>query len=101
MKDAKRRRVEQVNPDVEKKRFVVILCTVSFSDLLPSVDLIDLTSSDAGKPIKYWMKDLQLYEADKESLDQGKWLTDNIINAAQVLLKKIHPHIGGLESVAL
>ena len=42
-----------------------------------------------------------MYEADKESLDQGKWLTDNIIDAAQVLLKKIHPHIGGLESVAL
>ena len=72
----------------------MILCAFLFNDLLPSVDLIDLTSSDAGKPINYWMKDLQLYEADKESLDQGKWLT--IIDAAQVSLKKIHPHIGAL-----
>ena len=80
---------------------MVTLCTFSFSNLLSSVELIDLTSSDAGKPIEYWMKDHQLYEADKESLDQGKWLTDNIMDAAQALLKKMHTHIGGLESVAL
>ena len=46
-------------------------------------------------------KELQLYEADKQSLSHGKWLTDNIIDAAQALLRNAYPYIGGLESVSL
>ena len=49
----------------------------------------------------YLLKKLQLYEADKESLYNGKCLTDNIIDAAQVLLRKAYHHIGGLEPVCL
>ena len=67
-----------------------------------STECIDLTSTvNAGKPIAYWLKDLQLYEADKQSLNHGKWLTDNIMDAAQALLRKAYPYIGGLESVSL
>ena len=42
-----------------------------------------------------------MYEADKQSLSDGKWLTDNIIDAAQALLRQAHPYIRGLESVSL
>ena len=45
----------------------------------------------------YWLKKLQLYEAGKESLYNETWLTDNIIDVAQVLLRKAYHHIGGLE----
>ena len=53
------------------------------------------------KPNKYWLEDLGLYEADEKCLKDGRWLTDNVIDAAQALLKKAHPYVGGLESVAL
>ena len=49
----------------------------------------------------YWLKKLKLHEADKDSLYNGKWLTDNIIDAAQALLRKAYHHIGGLEPVCL
>ena len=91
MKDAKH---QQVNSDVETKktRFVVTLCTVSFSNLLSSVELI----------IWCWQTHWILDETfNCMSLDRGKWLTDNIADAAQALLKKMHIHIGGLVSVAL
>ena len=76
-------------------RFINILVIWSFTEY------IDLTSTDADKPIPYWLKDLQLYEADRQSLSLGKWLTDSIIDADQVLLTQAHPHVGGLESVIL
>ena len=47
------------------------------------------------------MKDLQLYPVDKDSLNQGNWLTDSVINAAQTLLKQQFPHVGGLQEVVL
>ena len=49
----------------------------------------------------YWLKKLKLHEADKDSLYNGKRLTDNIIDAAQALLRKAYHHIGGLEPVCL
>jgi len=42
-----------------------------------------------------------LHSADKVFLTKGKWLTDNIINAAQRLLKTTHSHIGGLQDTLL
>ena len=53
------------------------------------------------KPNKYWLEDLGLYEADEKCLKDGRWLTDNVTDAAQALLKKAHPYVEGLESVAL
>ena len=47
------------------------------------------------------MKDLGLYESDKECLLKGNWLTDNIIRATQELIKKAYPGVGGLQSPIL
>ena len=71
------------------------------SQTLSTTDCIDLTSAaDTGKPVVYWLlKKLQLHEADKESLYNGKWLTNNITDAAQALLRKAYHYIGGLEPV--
>ena len=38
-------------------------------------------------PPKFWIKDLGLTLADREILVNGKWFTDNLINAGQKMLK--------------
>ena len=49
----------------------------------------------------YWIPSLQLLMFDYEALVGGRWLTDNIINAAQKLLKDSYPFIGGLQVTTL
>ena len=44
---------------------------------------------------------LGLYPADRLCLTNGKWVTDNIINAYQQLLRNAYPHIGGLENTSV
>lgn len=44
-----------------------------------------------------WCPDLHLDEEDKDALANNKWLSDKHIHAAQKLLKKKFPHIGGLQ----
>ena len=49
----------------------------------------------------FWIKDLKLSISDKKYIENGDWLSDNIINAWQVLLKEQFPQMMGLESVSL
>ena len=51
--------------------------------------------------LKWWIKDLSLYDADKEVLLENKELTDNIINAAQSLMKAQFPGFAGLQNTLL
>ena len=37
-----------------------------------------------------------LHKEDKVVLSNNGWLTDNIVHAAQQLLKQSHPYISGL-----
>ena len=52
-------------------------------------------------PTVYWLEDLSLDLADEKCLSRGKWLTDNVINAAQKLLQKAYPHVESLQSTTL
>lgn len=50
----------------------------------------------------YWIKELGLYTSDCESIQHMHgWLTDAVINAAQTLLKRQHPDVGGLQNTNL
>ena len=49
--------------------------------------------------VKDWM--LHLNFAEKETLCDGRWLSDLHINAVQVWLKQQYPQIGGLQNVVL
>lgn len=51
---------------------------------------------------KIWLTDLQLKQSDRDILlSVTGWLTDTIIDAAQILLAQQFPNISGLQSVAL
>ena len=50
---------------------------------------------------RYWVKSLGLYVSDRQHLLTGEWLSDAVINAAQVLLKKCYPEVRGLQMTAL
>ena len=59
--------------------------------------------SDSGSDplISWWIEALGLYETDKETLLSQSKLTDNIINAAQILLSAQFPSIGGFQNTLL
>ena len=62
----------------------------------------DLTAKSVSiNQSEFWLNDLRLYPADKLCPPNGKWATDNVINAAQRMLRMSYPHIGGLQDTAL
>lgn len=50
---------------------------------------------------KWWIKELQLYESDREMLLDDVAISDAIINAAQKLLKSQYPDFAGFQSTLL
>ena len=50
---------------------------------------------------KYWIKELQLNEDDRQCILPNQWLNDKIINVAQKLLKRSHPEVNGLQKTYL
>lgn len=63
--------------------------------------IIDLTGEAPEVEIKYWVKELLLYESDYQVLNDGSELNDNIIVAGQSLLAKQFPHINGFQDTIL
>ena len=51
--------------------------------------------------INWWIEALGLYDSDKEVLLSQSELTDNIINAAQILLRAQFPSVGGFQNTLL
>ena len=54
-----------------------------------------------GKADSWWIKDLNLYIADKNHLESGSEVSDNVINAADTLLSQQFPHIHGFQNTLL
>lgn len=65
--------------------------------------VIDVDSCTVSKRnLKAWLPDFQLFESDRDCiLSPTGWLTDTIINAVQIMLKKQFPHINGLQDTCL
>ena len=59
--------------------------------------VIDLTGEAPEVEIKYWVKELNLYESDYQILNDGSELNDKIIVAGQSLLSKQFPHVKGFQ----
>ena len=49
----------------------------------------------------WWIKELNLYMADKEYIENGSQVSDNVINAVQTLLKHQFSHILGFQNTLL
>ena len=58
-------------------------------------------SLTTNKEDNYWIKELCLFETDREFLRGGKWLSDAVVTASQHLLKELYPHVGGLQPTTL
>ena len=74
--------------------YIYIIAITKFTTI-ECVDLTDCNSKAEAQ--EYWLPTLQLLLVDYKSLVGGDWLTDNVINAAQKLLKQSYPHVGGLQ----
>ena len=67
----------------------------------------DIVDADKYKPSqrslmedKFWIEELYLLERDRDILlSPAGWLTDNLIDAAQMLLRQAFPALSGLQSV--
>ena len=63
-----------------------------------------MTSRRKSKPPKIWISNqhFTLYESDRECiLSPTGWLTDDVINAVQIMLSEQFPSISGLQDVSL
>lgn len=76
-------------------------------DASPSLDIppqspicID-DSCPSPPPTQWWVRELQLQCSDKVTLENGSWLSDVHISAAQRLLQLQFPEIGGLQPPVL
>lgn len=68
--------------------------------LSPSPPPLDLQSPTPASS-KWWVQDLGLTKDEKACLENGRWLNDRHISAAQTLLQQQFPHICGLQSTLL
>ena len=60
-----------------------------------------MTNDHPDSCINWWIKDLNLYEVDKEVLEGNEELTDNIINAAQRIMKQQFVQFVGFQNSLL
>ena len=67
-----------------------------------SLDPIEISDTSDPDPVcDWWIQALHLYQDDKTSLLCQRELTENIINAAHILLSLQFPHIAGLQDTIL
>ena len=71
------------------------------SIVLVTSEPIVVSDNDPDLDINWWIQDLFLNQRDREVLQTGKELTDNIINAAQTLLSEQYPNLKGIQSTCL
>ena len=62
---------------------------------------VEAQNGESDSKASPWIPELDLSHEDKLILSRGKWLNDKIIDAAQSLLKKANPAVGGLQRVCL
>ena len=66
-----------------------------------AVDVEEISETSPQPDISKWIPTLLLDENDKKILEDGRWLNDKHMYAAQHLLKSQFPHISGLQPTIL
>ena len=49
----------------------------------------------------FWIESLHLLMSDYDALLNGSWVTHNIVNAGQIIIKDTFSHICGLQNILL
>ena len=71
-----------------------------FKSKLPKEPIVVEDYQVKNPPPPLWMPEFGLYMTDRDILlTPDQWLTDSIVDAAQDLIKRINPAIGGLQRV--
>ena len=73
----------------------------SFHVVLMNSEPIVVSDNDPDLDIDWWIQDLFLNQRDREVLQTGEELSDNIINAAQTLLSEQYPNLKGFQNTCL
>ena len=60
-----------------------------------------MSDSKADPVFDWWLKELQLYDMDKEMLLNGHELSDALVNASQCILDRQFPQFAGFQSTLL
>ena len=71
-------------------------CTVLTSSSVPKKPQAFKTNAAL-----FWIESLHLLMSDYDVLLNGSWVTDNIVNAGQIIIKDTFPHICGLQNILL
>jgi len=79
------------------RAYIILLFITEYVDLTDH----DIVSVRTCRKQRYWVKELQLFVSDRQSIVYGGWLTDAVIDAAQELIKERFPEIGGLQRTTL
>ena len=66
---------------------------------LPAIEVESYVWTLAQDEVQHWVTGLTT--EDKKMITSGGWLSDQIVDAGQKLLKSMYPHIQGLQEVAL
>lgn len=69
----------------------------------PVIDLTSMEDKRIALPYKQWVKcgNVELSEYHRHVIGSGAWLNDLIISAAQNMLHREYPHIGGFQNPIL
>eukprot|EP00731_Ephydatia_muelleri_P031267 Em0022g781a len=74
------------------------LCSTEYQKFLPGRNS---SKQKKSQGLQVWIPRLNLLAEDNQAIEEGKWLSDRVINAAQELLKSISTSIGGLQNALL
>lgn len=69
--------------------------------VLMNSEPIVVSDNDPDPEFDWWIEDLFLNQRDREVLQTGEKLTDNIINAAQILMREQYPNLKGFKTLVL
>ena len=61
--------------------------------------VVESLAVEESNQLKAWIPDLSLKMRDKDILLSSEWVSDDIVNAAHILLQKCNPILSGLQDV--
>ena len=77
-----------------------ITFSIPFSTTVKDCTL-EIKDDKSANSTQFWIPSLSLYMDDYYALTEGRWLSDSIIHAGQMMLKEAFPMIGGFQATIL